>query len=165
MTSRKKLLSNLLQPLLEEWGHEEIEVALRSLANLSTVGASQDRQIRQKAKPLASDQVVRMELPEPQASILRDLAARFDRKQFLPSVADVREFMVMAGERPVDMKDRSEAFRRLLPMLTLLPPDRLERLANNAQHSGPTRLAPLSDAIGTAAASLPRYIRQDKEAA
>jgi hypothetical protein len=62
----------------------------------------------------------------------------------------------MIGERPGAIKDRSDAFRRLLKVLPALPPEQLERLGNSALHSGPSQLGPLSDAIASAAASLPR---------
>ncbi len=106
---------------------------------------------------LASEQVARAQLPEAQEVVLRELAMRFDSKEFLPSVSDVREFLIMIGERPGAIKDRSEAFKQLLKALSGLPPERLERLANSARHSGPSQLGPLSDAISAAAASLPRH--------
>ena len=55
------------------------------------------------------------------------------------------------------MKDRFDAFRRLLKPLSALPLEQLERIASSALHSGPSRLGPLSDAISAAAASLPRH--------
>jgi hypothetical protein len=48
------------------------------------------------------------------------LAVRYDSKQFLPSVADVRELLIMLGERPAGLKDRNDAFRILLGSLTQL---------------------------------------------
>jgi hypothetical protein len=86
-----------------------------------------------------------------------ELALRFDQRQFLPNLSDVREFLIMMGERPAAMKDRAEAFRLLLKALSVLPPERVARLANSAIHSGPSQLGPLSDAIAGAAASLPRH--------
>ena len=84
------------------------------------------------------------------------LAERYDRKRFLPSVADVREFLIMMGERPIGMKNRKEAFRVLLQSLIRLPDDRLQQLVGTALHSGPSELGPLSDAIAAAGERLPR---------
>jgi hypothetical protein len=165
MTSRKALLSKLLQPLVEEWGLDVVEAALKSVGGPASCEINERIRNQRTAKPLASEQVAQMQLPEPQASTLKALAIRFDQKQFLPSVSDVREFLIMSDERPGAMKDRSAAFKRLLVVLTRLPQERLERLANSSRHSGPSRLGPLSDAIGSAANSLPRYVRQEKEAA
>jgi hypothetical protein len=165
MTSRKSLLKSLLRTLVEEWGHKAVEDALtqdsdsagRTDAHLHASGRPEGIQRRRSAtKLLAIEQVARAQFPKTQEVALRELAMRFDRKQFLPTVSDVREFLVMMGEQPGAMKDRAEAFRRLLKALSGLPPERLERLANSALHSGPSQLGPLSDAISAAAVTLPR---------
>ena len=165
MTGRKALLNGLLSTLVREWGFREVQAALAQLPDteirtntgeFANVGLGGTPRPRKKAKLLASEQVARAQLPAAQDAALRELAMHFDRKQFLPSVADVREFLVMMGERPGAMKGRSEAFRLLLEALSNLSPERLERLANSALHSGPSQLGPLSDAISAAAASLPR---------
>lgn len=166
MTSRNALLNRLLRTLVQEWGHREVEAALRRLSEEegradahrpTTDGPEASRRTRTATKLPASEQVARAHLPKPQEAAMLELAIRFDQRQFLPSLSDVREFLVMMGERPGAMKDRSEAFRRLLKALSALPPERLERLANSALHSGPSQLGPLSDAIAAAAASLPRH--------
>jgi hypothetical protein len=105
---------------------------------------------------LASEQVARAELPKAKEAALRELAIRFDQKQFLPSVSDVREFLMMMGEQPGAIKDRSKAFGRLLKALSVLPPERLERLASSTLHSGPSQLGPLSDAISAVAGAITR---------
>lgn len=166
MTNRKALLSSLLRALVQEWGHKEVETALGQLSEwdgrthtqLPASGGPEAIQRSRKATKLrACEQVARAHLPEVQEAVMLELAKRFDRKQFLPSVSDVREFLVMMGERPGAMKDRSEAFRWLLKSLSGLPPERLDQLVNSGLHSGPSQLGPLSDAIATAAASLPRH--------
>ena len=166
MRNRKALLNNLLRALVQEWGQREVEVALAHLSDTAdSTDAHQllrgetraDHGTRRRINLPASEQVARAQLPGAQEAALRELAERFDRKQFLPSVSDVREFLIMMGETPGVMKNRSEAFRRLLKVLSSLPPDRLERLASSGLHSGPSQLGPLSDAISAAAASLPRY--------
>src|SRR5262249_32285696 len=111
---------------------------------------------KKKGKPNASEQVERVALQGEQRDALLLLAARYDQRLFLPSVADVREFLIMMGERPITMKDRSEAFRILLRSLMQLPAERLLRLTQTALHSGPSELGPLSDAIAAAGERLPR---------
>jgi hypothetical protein len=163
MTSRKALLNSLLRALLQEWGQVEVQAALARLSNgggetaAPPLGRGSELTPRLQTKLLATEQVARARLSDSQAPALRELAARFDRKQFLPSVSDVREFLVMMGERPGAIKDRSTGFRLLLVALSELPQERLERLANSARHSGPSQLGPLSDAIAGVAASLPRH--------
>jgi hypothetical protein len=94
---------------------------------------------------------------------LLQLATRYDNKQFLPSVADVREFLIMIGERPTGMKDRQEAFRVLVRTLAQLPIDRLRQLTRTALHAGPAQLGPLSDAIAVAGGRLPRQQQSDSD--
>jgi hypothetical protein len=166
MTSRKALLNSLLRPLVQEWGHREVEAALAELSDAADItdrhrrsssGPGGVQRTRRPTKLLASEQVERAQLPEAQKVALQELAMRFDRKQFLPSFSDVRDFLIMMGERPGAMKDRSQAFRLLLRALGELPTERLKDLASTAIHSGPSELGPLSDAISAAATSLPRH--------
>jgi hypothetical protein len=164
MSSNNGLLINVLRALVQEWGHREVEFALAHLSDaasdappLKTEGPERTPRKRSGTKLLATEQVARAHLPRGKEGALRELAMRYDGKQFLPTIPDVREFLVMMGERPRVMKDRSDAFRQLLIILSGLPPERLERLVNSARHSGPSQLGPLSDAISAAAESLPRH--------
>src|SRR5258708_7563444 len=116
MKSRKALLIKLLQTLVDEWGYDEVASAIAGTAASSNdPGRAKTSQLRKKkAKPNATEQIERATLRGEQGEALLQLAARYDQKLFLPSVADVREFLIMMGVRPVTMKDRSEAFRILL---------------------------------------------------
>jgi hypothetical protein len=165
MTKKKlKLLENLLLVMLREWGHLEVENALaRLMANtqsLDELSAHERRATPRKL--LAIEQLQRAKLSDAQIPSLTELARRFDQKQFLPSTSDVREFLIMIGERPSGIKDRAEAFRKLLKALVKYSPERLEQLANSSRHSGPSQLGPLSDAITSAARSLPRHHEPDQ---
>lgn len=166
MVNRERLLYRLLRPLVQEWGYKEVEAALSHLnddtVRVGTVRLheerNQDIERRQSKRLLAVEQVARAHLPRDQEESLQELATRFDQKQFLPSVSDAKEFLMMMGEKPGAIKDRSDAFRRLLDALLPLTPERLRQLAkNSALHSGPSKLGPLSDAISSAAQSLSRY--------
>ena len=165
MPSQKALLNNLLRALVQEWGYGEVEAALASLSNSPgwtdnsryvSDGLERRPKKRNSARLIVSEQVERTEMPISKKLALYNLADRFDCKYFLPSLPDVREFLIMMGEKPGAMKDRPEAFRRLLRTLILLPPEQLEQLVNSERHSGPSQLGPLSEAISSAAESLPR---------
>lgn len=168
MTSRKLLLSNLLQALVQEWGRQEVEAALRELSDVtqgihhrSVVIHRKSRIAPRKSRMSASEQVARAQLLDTQRAPIRELALRFDSKQFLPSVSAVREFLFMMGGRPVGVKDRSDSFRSVLDALSRLPEERLRRLVDSAIHSGPAQLGPLSEAIAAASVSLPRKREPD----
>ena len=164
MKTRETLLNKLLQTLVDEWGHEKVAGALARVtvspddpsAHRASLRASQ-----KGVRPSATEQIERAALDGEQKDALLQLAARYDSKQFLPSVTDVREFLIMNGERPIDMKDRKDAFRILLRSLLQLPVDRLKQFASTALHSGPSQLGPISDAIAAAGERLPRQQQSD----
>jgi len=160
MKSRTDVLGKMMEVLVKEWGYDQVHRALTHNGD-DGITASSRKDGRRKAhavrvKPTAMEQVSRINADMEQLGPLSELAARYDRRQFLPSVIDVREFLIMMGVRPPALKDRSEAFRMLLRNLVLLPRDQLERLARSDIHSGPSELAPLSDAIASAAQQLRR---------
>jgi hypothetical protein len=160
MAGRKGLLTSLLTTLITEWGAGAVRAELNRLDGqgyeLSADNALA-RKKKLKARPTASEQVGRVTLPSEHLAIIADLAGRYDRKQFLPSVSDVREFLTMLGEQPHPMKDRSAAFKAVLECVSKLPLDRLNEVSRRAMHSGPAQLGPISDAISSAAETLPRY--------
>jgi hypothetical protein len=165
MANRKALLNSLLRSLVEEWGEAEVRAALYHVSDRddgNAVSSSLGQvgyygKLRIRKKPLAIEQVARAQLPDSRKAILAVLATRFDAKQFLPTISDVREFLILMGAPSEVAKDRSDAFRFLLKFLAQLPSDRLEKLVSSMAHSGPSQLGPLSDAISGVAASLPRY--------
>jgi hypothetical protein len=168
MKTRRTLLDKLMRTLVDEWGREEVAAALAD-TNISSgdsrgrrAGGSKLHPAGERLRLSATDQIERTALEGRQKEALLQLAERYDRKQFLPSVADVREFLIMIGERPIGMKDRQEAFRILLQSLLRLPEERLQQLARTALHSGPSELGPLSDAIAAAGERLPRQ-RQNSD--
>jgi hypothetical protein len=161
MKSRKALLSNLLRPLLDEWGPDDVRAALEKLALQSeregrrSYGTARS-QAKRSARPTAINLVENLDLENERKYPLAVLANRFDNKDFLPSTADVREFIIMAGDRPPTMKNRQDSFRILLSVLLRLSPERLQQVAEAASHAGPAQLGPISDAIAAAGERLPR---------
>jgi hypothetical protein len=155
-------MRSILQALVDEWGKEEVTETLGVLtrSSLDPTGESATKPKRRRStvrmRLSATGQIQQLELEGEKKEALLRLAERYDLKRFLPSVADVREFLTMMDERPIGMKDRKEAFRTLLRSLMRLPVERLRQLALTAQHSGPSELGPLSDAIAAAGGRLPR---------
>jgi len=161
MKSHSMLLNRLLQTLVDEWGDEAVASALATATAsrsrlLGDAATPQGRPVERGMRLSATAQVERAALDGEKREALLQLAERYDRKQFLPSVADVREFLIMMGQRPVGMKDRREAFRVLLRSIVQLPAEDLKRLNRTALHSGPSQLGPLSDAISAAGERLTR---------
>ena len=154
--TKKTVLTDIVRALVKEWGHEEV---LRTLSNLmdenNFVNRSDFREHSFKRSrndlKTAVAQVERSNIIEPVRDLLLDLAHRYDRSEFLPSTSDARELLFMIGIQPGPMKDRSQAFRRLLDALLPLSPEKIEQIARAGRYSGPSRLGPLSDAISGAA--------------
>jgi hypothetical protein len=163
MRSPKLLLNKLLQALVEEWGKEEVLAAVARTSAISTgakfVSAHHGAQrINTSSVRLnAAQQVEQTTAVGNQRELLLTIADRFDRKEFLPSVADVREFIMMTGKQPGSVKDRKDAFRVILSLLLDLPQDRLHQVLRTALTSGPSQLGPISDAISGAAERLTRH--------
>jgi hypothetical protein len=162
MKRRRALLIKLLQALVDEWGCDEVAATLASTTVSSrnplsgAVYGPKPRPPNIKARLSATEQIERAALEGERKEVLLQLAERYDRKMFLPRVADVREFLIMMGEKPTGMKDRTQAFQVVLGSLMQLPVVRLQQLVQTALHSGPSELGPLSDAIAAAGERLPR---------
>ena len=171
--NRKDLLVDLLQILVREWGFDHVQ---RSLENISRTsddpgeGAwirqrsrpqhTSGRDVTRSGRPSARELVSRVNDLNDKREALVTIASKFDQKEFLPTVADMKEFLAMMGEESGALKDRSDGFRRLLNHLTQLPVERLERLASGTSYSGPSRLGPLSDAIKSAGAAIRQHVEK-----
>lgn len=158
MKARKTLLANLVRTLVEEWGPEEVSLALSKTMHHVTSGESaglvpsRRRHTPLRTKPSAVELVRSETYPEDRKEALTKIALRFDERDFLPSVADIREFLILEGMKPGDIKDRRDAFRVVHKALSDLSLDRLEQISKSALHSGPGQLGTLSDAINETSA-------------
>lgn len=177
MTSKKsksnKLLAEVLTALVREYGHEEVLQSLNSVAasykdRVSPNNGNSDAQdAAKKRKATPTELVERSLLPHASKILLRRLAERFEAKSFLPSIGDVRHFLEMNGfpdEKPIQ---RAEAFRVVLKVIAQMPEEAIGRLALSHVHSGPSELAPLSQAIkaaGNAHRKVNDELQIDKEA-
>jgi len=162
MKMHKTVIVKMLGTMVDEWGLEEVADGLRKLAAERGVGLFDSRPgvkilgARKRSKLNAMQQIDRAQVPPEKRAILVVLAKRFDQKSFLPSLADIREFLTMSGQSPPAIKDRSDAFRSLLRFLQELPIERLNEIASSESHSGPSRLGPLSEAIAAAGGRIQR---------
>jgi hypothetical protein len=146
----------MVRALVDEWGTSEVSLALSKVSMSSTGLESSTKsglprsRSKNRTKPSAVTQVENGDYLGVQRELLMNIALRFDQKDFLPSIADVREFLILQGDRPGDLKDRRDSFRFVLKQMSQLPLDRLQQIATSSLHTGPARLGPLSDAISGA---------------
>ncbi|MBK9624881.1 MAG: hypothetical protein KBA96_05580 [Rhodocyclaceae bacterium] len=155
---RLGLLRALMGTLIEEWGNEVVRSCLDEL-NVPTshksgqaptrVGkrSNSPRGSRTSEKPTASAMAEKVSLPPVQKQLIQKLAAQYDSKEFLPTSGDIRYFFEVHGETATPSKQRSDAFRRVLKLLSTLTESSLRKMIDDDAHSGPSRLAPLSEAM------------------
>jgi hypothetical protein len=156
---RHDLLESLLTPLLREWGRDAV---LACIAELDANSVPRERQRRpdgadrspSSRKPNAVEITDRAELPTTKRDALLKLASLFDRKLFLPTASDVRHFLELRAQQPGPVKQRLDAFRKVLALLSGMADEELERLIKSSTYAGPTQLGPLSDAIRATGAAL-----------
>ena len=154
--SRAGLLRSLLVVLVDEWGYVAVRERLDEIGALQDpqLGASRSRGLsgeaargRAKEKPTASAIAEKVSLPHGQKQLILQLAAKYDNREFLPTLGDIRYFFEVHGEIGQPGKQRSESFRKVLRLLCALPESGLRQMIDSDAHSGPSRLAPLSDAM------------------
>lgn len=158
---KRRDLRELLFPLIQEWGYEEIVRCLSEFkddpsCNGLSIGKETNnvsrhqlekktKNTRRKLSPV--DVVSKMKMPEVRKALLIKLATEFECKSFLPSVGDVRNFLEMRGEEIRAINQREGAFRKVLDQLLSMPDDELNRFIRSNAHTGPSDLGPVSNAI------------------
>lgn len=155
------LLAKLVRVLIAEWGIEAVQKAIAEQApdgQLVDKNRHLPKETRRSKKRTAADFVARAQDAHATHYFrsLLELALRYDRKEFLPSVSDVREFALMQNYSLTKVKDRTEAIRPLFSILQQLPSEKLEELLESRCFSGPATLEPLSDAIKESGAAMRR---------
>lgn len=162
MTEKKTkspLLMSLLEPLLREWDYDTVrqclaEVWARQLKEDITQASNKQRSAKTHVRPSAVQMLQRIHAAADKEEDLHALAAQFDAKTFLPTASDVRHFLEMRGQHLGSVKQRQDAFRKVLGVLLGMTEDELMLLRKSGAHTGPTQLAPLSDAIKATSAAV-----------
>jgi len=157
--SKSPLLKSLLAPLLQEWGYDTVrqclaEIQAGQVKNDFSHVAQKRKPATDRRRPSAVEMVERHDATADQKEHLHALAARFDAKTFLPTASDVRHFLEMRGQDPGPVKQRQDAYRKVLDVLLNMADDELMLLQRSGTHAGPTRLGPLSDAIKATSAAV-----------
>jgi hypothetical protein len=157
--SKSPLLISLLTPLLQEWGYDAVR---QCLAEVQAGQVKEDfsraehkpKPTKAHRRPSAVEMVERLDATADQKESLHVLASRFDTKTFLPTASDVRHFLEMRGQSSSPIKQRQDAFRKVLDLLLSMADDELMLLQTSGTHGGPTQLGPLSDAIKATSAAV-----------
>lgn len=161
----RDFLKELLSPLIAQWGRDEVLRAIYEIDGSSVThkAGTKDRyakhhsaEEKKRAEPTAKLSAVmiaeKTNVPADKRLLLINLASQFEHKSFLPTISDVRNFLEMRGQDIGNIKQRPEAFRKVIKAIIDLPNENLERMIRSSRHSGPSQLGPLSDAIKAASA-------------
>ncbi|MEY9782031.1 hypothetical protein ABIA23_003433 [Sinorhizobium fredii] len=156
MRKENMVLKDILSALVRGYGSEQVHRALTEVSrrspgdgqsNFDGMPSKPKKAERSSAKLTATDIAARSDAPAETKQLLLSLASRFDRKAFLPTIGDVRNFLEMRGIPSRNLKQRPDAFRQVLRIVSSMPPEALEKLIRESRHYGPSELGPLSDAI------------------
>ena len=159
MTAKKTLLDQMVALLVQEWGADAVQSALLKIAKHSGKSPLMELKGSKRlaaTKPTAMSIIEHSPIPSEKREVMERIAMKYDEKEFLPSVADVREFIILTGRRPSAMRDRIDAFKALVRILDTMPLEHLEKVSKALAASSPTSLGPISDAISAAGRILPR---------
>ncbi len=154
MTDAK--LRTALQPIVQEYSLGRV---LKSLGEIADARHETSEQLatspngvakattRKKPKVTASGYVEKMELPIAKSAAVAELAERFQRKSFLPTVNDIANFCQMYGIEVPASKSRASAIPRIFKFIAGMEADEIQRILADGMFSGPSRLGPIADAI------------------
>ena len=143
-------LSGTLRGLVSRHG---ISAVLHSLADIEshsdTPGACSEpkTQDSSKSKPSAAACVGRMALSPHKVAAVRRAAELFDDKRFLPALSDIREFSRVHGLDLPKTATRASSIPRVFAFIASMDTDVIDKTLDDGAFSGPTRLAPIADAI------------------
>jgi hypothetical protein len=157
--SKPLLLMSLLAPLLREWDYDTVrqclaQVHAEQVKEDFSLAAHKRKPAKAHRRPSAVEMVERLGAATDRKEHLHSLATKFEAKTFLPTASDVRHFLEMRGHDPGPVKQRQDAFRKVLDVLLSMADDGLMMLQTSGTHAGPTRLGPLSDAIKATSAAV-----------
>jgi len=142
-------LTETLQGLVRRHGISSILHSLADIQATSNQKASLSRKRAYSAgnKSSAVEYVDKMTLPQEKAEVMMRAAQRFEEGGFLPCIADIREFCRIHNIELGKSASRASSIPRVFTFLSAMDTDGVTKLLDEGAFSGPTRLAPIADAI------------------
>lgn len=153
--NRDQILNELLRTLVLGWGFAPVSHALQELQrnNDWTSPSPKSKKATQKDDSQAEKMLEVAILPDHTKEMIVEFARNYDRKLAFPKLSDAKSFLISHHENPKDVKNRNQAFSRMIPLITKMSEKGLARLISYSRHSGPARLDAISDAIKDAGAN------------
>lgn len=146
--NREMILRGLLQTLVDGYGRKAVESTLAALDGPTDSSERKQPEASHESAPRGAEaMVVALEAPSERKALLIDLAKRFDEGTAFPKLSDIRSFLSAHQQGAGELKGRTPAFRRMLPILSAMSNKGLEKLISRSHHTGPADLSDISDAI------------------
>lgn len=148
---KSESLADELGLLVSRHGFEAVNLELRTLETKQPTAkldrGTQAKAGRRNGRVKAPEYVQKMVIDADKRAAVSALAERFEAKSFLPSCADISNFCAIYGIDEPASKSRAAAIPRLFKCLAAMDAKDLKNLLADNAFSGPTELAPLSEAI------------------
>ena len=151
-------LDDRLRTMVRQYGLTQVQKTLREIASSeNSVGRSEDTgdssgmvadsPKKTRTNISAMEYVEAMQLGSEIRPALIELATRFERKSFLPTMGDIRYFcQVYRMDNPVS-RSRARSFPMIFRFIASMEPREIRRIVDGKMFSGPSRLGPIADAI------------------
>lgn len=166
--NQSEILHDLLRTLVAGWGFGRVREALESLE----ANGVEKRKISRLRKPKSDAQrasavalVEKLDVPPERKALILTLARSYDDESAFPTLSDARAFLLSHHRDARDIKTRPQAFKRILPLLTLMSEKGLEAAIARSRHSGPAELDAISKAIRDAGETMRGSPQPDIESA
>ena len=88
-----------------------------------------------------------MDLPSDRKSILVQAAEQFERRLFLPTIGDIRNFWSVYRVEAQMPSSRAVGIPRIFKFMSSMDPKEVARILNARAFSGPAKLGPIAEAI------------------
>lgn len=151
---RDAKLRDSLRLLVRQYGLDRVQENLRDVVassdSINRRVVDSDNSVAPKKKRNrmnALECVAKMELDKEMRTVLVELAELFESKSFLPTLGDIRNFYQIYRIDQPEPKSRRDAVARVFKFMATMEVAEIRRIATEGMFSGPSRLAPIADAI------------------
>ena len=149
-------LRTALSSMVERFGFDCVSQTLRELepdqVKPKTRGADPPKRARNngnanKRRVSAVEYIRTMDISAERAEVIGRAAEEFERRTFLPTVGDVRNFCEVYGIEEPRSKTRVSGIPRIFKFLITMNAAEVKTMLDDRMFSGPAELGPIADAI------------------
>ena len=154
-------LNEILRTIVFRYGIERVDRALHKLRKtndermrtlelmVSETGEMPRRTSlpEKRKKVTAQAYISKMDVSPETRTVLVNLANKFENKTFLPTLGEIRNFCALHGIDESSISSRVSAIPRIFGFLAALGMEDIQRILHSDSYAGPSRLAPIADAI------------------